>query len=50
MRQGVAIANKGWKAAVESDPTLRPGVNVVDGRITYKAVADAHGLPYSPLA
>ncbi len=25
-------------------------MNVIDGKITYQAVADAHGLPYTPLA
>jgi len=50
MRQGVAIANKGWRTAITDDPSLRPGVNVVDGAVTYEAVAAAHGLPYVPLA
>jgi len=50
MRQGVAIANKGWKTAIAEDPTLKPGVNVVAGNVTYEAVAEAHGLPYVPLA
>ena len=30
-------------------PALARGVNVVGGRITYEAVADAHGLEYTPL-
>ena len=50
MRQGVLIANLGWKAAIAADPTLRPGVNVADGKVTYEAVAKAHGLDYSPLS
>ena len=50
MRQGVAIANKGWRAAIADDPTLRPGVNVADGKVTYEAVAAAHNLPCVPLA
>ena len=36
--------------AVARDPALGRGVNVIDGRITYEAVADAHGLDYTPLA
>ena len=32
------------------DPALARGVNVVDGKVTYAAVAEAHGLPYVPLA
>jgi len=31
------------------DPELAPGVNVMGGRITYEAVAEAHGLDYTPL-
>jgi alanine dehydrogenase len=45
-----AIANKGVRAAVSSDPALAKGVNVVGGKLTYQAVAEAHGLDYTPLA
>ena len=44
-----AIAEHGLAAAVADDPALARGVNVVDGKITYEAVAEAHGLPYTPL-
>ena len=44
-----AIANHGLREAIAQDPALALGVNVVDGKITYEAVADAHGLEYSPL-
>jgi alanine dehydrogenase len=44
-----AIANHGTVEAVQRDPSLARGVNVVDGRVTYEAVADAHGLEYTPL-
>ncbi len=43
------IANKGFRKAVLENASLALGVNVVDGKITYKAVADAHGLTYTPL-
>ncbi len=46
----LALADKGWKQAVAEDPALARGVNVVDGKVTYAAVAEAHGLPYVPLA
>ena len=46
MRQGVMIANMGWEAAIAADLTLRPGVNVANGKITYEAVAKAHGLDH----
>lgn len=45
----VDIANKGWKQAILENAALAKGVNVVNGKITYKAVADAHNLPYTPL-
>src|SRR6476619_5300254 len=44
-----AIANRGLREAVASDPALAKGVNVIDGKLTYEAVAEAHGLDYTPL-
>jgi alanine dehydrogenase len=44
-----AIADHGIAEAVARDPALARGVNVVDGKVTYEAVADAHGLEYQPL-
>jgi alanine dehydrogenase len=44
-----AIADNGLAEAVARDPALARGVNVLDGKITYEAVADAHGLDYQPL-
>jgi len=49
LRYGLAIANKGWRQAVKDDASLAKGLNVLDGKITYKAVADAHGMNYTPL-
>ncbi len=49
LRYGLLIADKGWKQAVLDDPALAKGVNVLDGRITYSPVAQAHGLDYTPL-
>jgi alanine dehydrogenase len=45
-----AIAEHGLADAVHRDPALARGVNVLEGRITYEAVAEAHGLEYTPLA
>jgi alanine dehydrogenase len=45
-----AIAELGLAAAVERDPVLARGVNVLNGKVTYEAVAEAHGLEYVPLA
>ena len=49
LRYGLAIADKGWKRAVLDDPALAKGVNALEGAITYKPVAEAHGLVYTPL-
>ncbi len=49
LRYGLSIADKGWKQAVKDDHALAMGVNVLDGKITYKPVADAHGLEYVAL-
>jgi alanine dehydrogenase len=44
-----AIADHGLAEAVASDPALARGVNALDGKITYEAVAEAHGLEFHPL-
>lgn len=44
------IADMGWKEACKKDPGLAEGVNVVDGKVTFKAVAEAFDLPYTPLS
>jgi alanine dehydrogenase len=43
------IADYGVVGAIRRDQALARGVNVVAGRITYEAVAEAHGLEYTPL-
>jgi alanine dehydrogenase len=43
----LALADKGWRRALSEDPHLLKGLNVHDGRITYRAVADALELPYT---
>ena len=42
----VEIANKGWKKAFQENPAVRAGANVVEGRVTYKGVADAFDIEY----
>jgi alanine dehydrogenase len=43
------IAGMGWRDAVRADPTLAGGVNVVDGTVVSRPVAEAHGLGWRPL-
>jgi alanine dehydrogenase len=42
----VEIANKGWKKAMQESNEIKLGANVIDGKITYKAVSEAFGLEY----
>ncbi|MCK4768578.1 MAG: alanine dehydrogenase, partial [Desulfobacula sp.] len=43
----VAIANKGWKKAMQEDPSLKKGLNVYNGKLVNKPVAQATGYEYS---
>ncbi len=43
------IAEKGWKEAVRKNLALAKGVNLIEGTITYRAVAEAFHLSYTPL-
>lgn len=47
MKYAVALADKGWKKACADDAALRKGLNVVDGKVVFKPVADLYGLPYT---
>jgi alanine dehydrogenase len=49
LRYGLAIADKGWRQAVLDDAALAKGVNVLDGKVVYAPVAEAHGMEYTPL-
>ena len=40
------LANLGWKAACGKNVELRKGLNVANGKVVYKGVAEAWGLPY----
>jgi alanine dehydrogenase len=44
---GLELADLGYEAAIESNPELRRGLNVCQGKITHKAVADAFGMECS---
>lgn len=43
------IANKGWKKAMRENSEIEPGANVVQGKVTYKAVAEAFDFEYTPI-
>ncbi|MER2997185.1 alanine dehydrogenase [Pontibacter populi] len=43
------IANKGWKQACADNEELKKGLNVVNGKVVYKGVAEAFNLEYTPV-
>ena len=40
------IANQGYKSAMQNNPSLLPGLNSIEGKITHRGVAEAFGLEY----
>jgi len=47
--RGLAIANKGWKDACDEDLSLKLGLNIVNGKTVYKAVAEAFDFDYTDI-
>lgn len=45
----VEIANKGYEKAITSNPEIKLGLNMIDGKITYKGVAEAFDFEYHPV-
>ena len=43
----IQLANKGWKRALAENASLLKGLNIVDGKVTYSAVAEAFGIPFT---
>jgi alanine dehydrogenase len=43
------LANKGWQKACSDNKELLLCLNVVNGKVVYKAVADAFNLPFTPV-
>jgi len=46
---GLEIANKGYKKAVKGNKALAKGLNVIDGKVTYKPIAKVFNLKYYPV-
>lgn len=47
---GLILANKGIEQSIVLHPPLAKGFNTMNGKITYRAVAEAHNYPYTPIA
>ena len=45
LNYAMALANKGWKKALQDNAALKKGLNMVRGQVTYPAVAEAFGMP-----
>jgi len=45
----VQIANKGWQQAMRENQEIKLGANVINGQVTYQAVAEAFDLEYTPI-
>ena len=45
----LSLVKKGWREACKEDASLALGLNIVEGKVVYKAVADVFGLKYEPL-
>ena len=43
------IADLGWKQAMQANPEIKRGANIINGKVTYKAVAEAFGRVYTPV-
>lgn len=46
LKYAIALADKGWQQACRDDKALYRGLNIVNGKITYKAIADVFGMEY----
>ena len=49
LKYALALADKGWQQACRDDEALSKGLNIVEGKVTYKAVADVFGLDYTEI-
>lgn len=46
----IELAEKGWEKACQENKELEKGLNVINGDVVYKEVAEAFGLPYTPVS
>lgn len=49
LKYALQLADKGWRKACEENPALRKGLNIVEGKVVFKPVADVWGLKYENL-
>ena len=44
LKYALQLADKGWRKACEDNPALRKGLNIVEGKVVFKPIADVWGL------
>ena len=49
LKYALALADKGWRKACKEDKALYRGLNIVNGKVVFKAVADVFGLDYEEM-
>jgi alanine dehydrogenase len=49
MPYALELANEGYATAIQRRRSIASGANIVLGKITFKRVADAFGLPFEPV-
>ena len=49
LRYALALADKGWRQACKDDPALYKGLNIVNAKVVFKAVADVFGMKYEEM-
>lgn len=49
LKYALALADKGWRKACKEDKALYRGLNIVNGKVVFKAVADVFGLEYEEM-
>ena len=49
LRYALALADKGWRQACKDDPALYKGLNIVNGKVVFKAVADVFDMKYEEM-
>ena len=49
LNYALQLANKGWKQACLENPVLAKGLNIINGKVVYKEVAEAFDLEYIEL-
>ncbi len=45
----VSLANKGWKKSSRENPAMKEGLNIIDGKVTYRGVAEAFDMEHTPV-